>query len=522
MREARTTSADGSYWLATTPDASSHPPLEAGVSAEVAVLGGGLAGVTTALLLARAGVDVVLVEAGIIGSGVSGTTTAKVTSAHGSCYQPLTARISAETARCYGTANERALAWMRELVTTENLDCDWEERDAWTYTTDPSLASGIAEEAAASIDAGLPATLRDRAPLPFDTAAAVQVTGQAQCHARRYVLGLAELAVRAGVRIREQTRATGVSSGSPCRIATERGDLHADRVVVATHYPILDRGLFFARLSTSRSYCVAARVKGPVPEDMYYAIDTPSRSLRTIPLADGGRGLIAGGDGHETGKDPDAGGHYRNLWDWTREHFDVEPHAEYRWSAQDDTAVDGIPYAGALHPRTDRLYVITGLRKWGFTNGTAAAHVVADAITGRENPSAGLLDPQRMHVRASAAALLKENASVVKRFVGDRIANRRDGDASSLGRGEGAVVTVAEGRRAATYRDGDGALHAVSPTCTHMGCEVRFNPAERSWDCPCHGSRYDVDGHVLEGPAVKRLAPVDVPGEADDGAGGPR
>jgi len=511
MREAQTTSADGSYWLATTPGAASHPPLQAGIRAEVAVLGGGIAGVTTALMLARAGVDVVLLEARTLGSGVSGTTTAKVTSAHGSCYHPMASRISAEAAHAYGTANERALAWMRDLVTAEGLDCDWQERDAWTYTTDPAMAEDVAKEAAAAADAGLPATLRDAAPLPFATAAAVQVRGQAQCHARRYVLGLADLAVRAGARIFEETRATGVSSGSPCRIDTERGELHADRVVVATHYPILDRGLYFARLSTQRSYCVAARVTGPVPEDMYFSVDTPSRSLRTAPLADGGQLLIAGGDGHETGKDPDAGVHYANLWNWAQEHFDVEPHAEYRWSAQDSTAVDGLPYAGPLHPRTDKLYVITALRKWGFTNGTAGAQVVADAITGKESAARALLNPQRVHVRASVGALVKENASVAKRFVGDRIANRGNGDAASLGLGEGAVVTVAEGRRAATYRDGDGALHAVSPTCTHLGCEVRFNPAERSWDCPCHGSRFDVDGRVLEGPAVKPLAPVEAP-----------
>lgn len=521
MRDAQTTSADGSYWLATTPAAASRPPLPAGVRAEVAVLGGGLAGVTTALMLARAGVDVVLVEARTIGSGVSGTTTAKVTSAHGSCYHPLASRISTEAARGYGTANERALAWMRDLVTAEGIDCDWEERDAWTYTTDPSMADDIAKEAAAAADAGLPATLRDAAPLPFETAAAVQVRGQAQCHARRYVLGLADLAVLAGARIHEETRVTGVSSGSPCRIDTERGELHADRVVVATHYPILDRGLYFALLSTQRSYCVAARVSGSVPEDMYFAVDTPSRSLRTAPLADGGQLLIVGGDGHETGKDPDTGVHYRNLWEWAREHFNVESPTAYRWSAQDSTAVDGLPYAGPLHLRTDKLYVITALRKWGFTNATVGAQVVADAITGRANEFAALLDPKRVHVRASAGSFLKENVSVAKRFVGDRLANRGSGDAASLAHGEGAVVTVAEGRRAATYRDGDGGLHAVSPRCTHLGCEVRFNPAERSWDCPCHGSRFDVDGRVLEGPAVKPLAPVEGLAEAQGGAATP-
>jgi glycine/D-amino acid oxidase-like deaminating enzyme/nitrite reductase/ring-hydroxylating ferredoxin subunit len=519
MRDAQTTSAAGSYWLATTTGAPEHPPLPPDVRADVAVLGGGIAGVTTALMLARAGVDVVLVEAARVGSGVSGTTTAKVSSAHGSCYAPLSARISADVARAYGTANERALAWMRDLVQAESLDCDWQERDAWTYTTDPARAQDVAREAEAAAASGLPATLRSGAPLPFETTAAVQVTGQAECHARRYVLGLADLAARAGARIYEQTRVTGVGWGSPCRVRTERGELLADRVVVATHFPILDRGAYFARLGVQRSYCLAARAAGPVPEDMFLSIDTPSRSLRTAPLQDGGRLLIVGGDGHETGKDPHSGQHYDNLWSWAREHFDVEPRAAYRWSAQDTTALDGLPYAGPLHPGTDRLHVITGLRKWGFTNGTVCAQVITDLLTGRESTAATLVSPARLHVRASVGALVKENASVAKRMVGDRIANRTGGDASTLGRGEGAVLAVGDGRRAAAYRDGDGALHAVSPVCTHLGCEVRFNPAERSWDCPCHGSRFDVDGAVLEGPAVHPLKAVpvtlDVPAATD-------
>ena len=509
MRAQPTVSAEGSYWLASTPDAVAHPSLPVGVTADVAVLGGGIAGVTTALMLARAGVDVVLVEAATVGSGVTGTTTAKVSSAHGSCYAPLTSRISAETARGYGTANEQALAWMRDLVAAESLDCDWEERDAWIYTIDPARAEDVANEAAAAEDAGLPATLQPTAPLPFVTVAAVKVRRQAQCHARRYVLALADLAVQAGARIYESTRVTGVKTGSPCCITTEHGDLHADRVVVATHYPILDRGLYFARLSTQRSYCVAVRAAGSVPQDMYFSVDTPSRSLRTAPLADGGQLLIAGGDGHETGKDPDSSSHYPNLWEWASKHFEVEAEPAYRWSAQDSTAPDGLPYAGPLHPRTDRLYVITGMRKWGFTNGTACAQVVADAITGRDNAFAALVDPKRLHVRASAGALVKENISVAKRMIGDRIANRGNGDASSLTPGEGAVVTVGEKVRAAAYRDAEGVLHAVSPRCTHLGCEVRFNPAERSWDCPCHGSRFGVDGNVLEGPAVKPLAAVE-------------
>jgi glycine/D-amino acid oxidase-like deaminating enzyme/nitrite reductase/ring-hydroxylating ferredoxin subunit len=504
-RPDETTTDRGSYWLQTTPSEPAYPTLTPGQRADVAVLGGGVAGVTTALMLARAGVDVVLLEARTVGSGVTGATTAKVTSAHGHCYAPLAKRISQDVARAYGGANQRALHWMADLVATEGIECDWRTRDAWTYTTDPGSESDIEAEAEAAAAAGLPATLEREVPLPYETVAAVRVAGQAECHARRYVLRLAELAVSAGARIFENTRATEVDAGSPCEVRTERGALTADRVVVATHYPILDRGLYFARLTPQRSYCVAARLEGPAPEGMFYAIDSPSRSVRTTPLDDGGELLITGGEGHKTGTEPDTGGRYRALWDWTREHFEVEPRSAYRWSAQDPVAADGLPYAGPLVPHSERLFVITGLRKWGFTNGTAAAMDVTARLTGDELPFGELFNPSRVHARAALPSLVKENASVAAHFVGDRVANRRGvTKADDLPLGEGAVVSL-DGRRVAAYRDGDGALHAVSPTCTHLGCEVRFNQAERSWDCPCHGSRYDVDGSVLEGPAVHPL-----------------
>ncbi len=504
-----TTTQRGSFWLATTPQDPEHPQLPDGARAEVAVLGGGMAGITTALLLARAGVDVAVVEARTVGSGVSGATTAKVTSAHGECYGPLTSRISAEVARAYGLANQRALGWMADLVDTEKLDCDWRARDAWTYTPDPGSADTIVKEAEASAASGLPATLEQSAPLPFGVAAAMRVAGQAECHARKYVLGLTELAVRAGARVYEESRVTGVTSGSPCEVHTEHGTLRADRVVVATHYPILDRGVYFARLSAERSYCIGARVTGDVPTDMYYGLGSSTRSTRTTPLPDGGELFIVGGEGHDTGKDPDAGERYRALYEWAREHFEIEHHSLYRWSAQDSTAPDGIPYAGPLLPRSDRLFVLTGFRKWGFTNATAGAQNVAARLLGDEPPDGELFNPARLHVRASVPALVRENLSVVARYGTDRIANTLRGASKSedLAHGEAAVVSH-NGKRAAAYRDGEGVLHTVSPTCTHLGCEVRFNPAERSWDCPCHGSRFAVDGAVLEGPAVKPLKPL--------------
>jgi glycine/D-amino acid oxidase-like deaminating enzyme/nitrite reductase/ring-hydroxylating ferredoxin subunit len=499
-----TTTARGSYWLQTTPAGPAHPRLTPGERADVAVIGGGLVGVTTALLLARAGVDVVLLEAATLGSGVSGATTSKVTSLHGMAYAELAAQLGPERARMYGEANERALAWMRDLVAGEDLRCDWRERTAWTYTVDPGRGDEIAREAHAAAEAGVPATLAPIAPLPFQTAAAVHVEHQAECHARRYVLAVAQLAERAGARIFEDTRVRGVDDGTPCTVQTEHGDLLADRVVVATHYPILDRGVYFARLEAQRSYCVAARADGEVPEGMFYGVDGSGRSLRTAPLDDGGTLVIAGGEGHKVGENGDAGRHYRVLWEWLREHIAVEPRTAYRWSSQDSRAPDGLPYAGPLHPRTERLYVITALRKWGFTNGTAGAHVVAAHLTAGEDPAAALLDPNRVNLRASLKPLIVQNAEVAKHFIGDRLASPDADGPAALAPGDAALLRCG-GRKVAAYRDGDGQLHAVSATCTHLGCELRFNAAETSWDCPCHGSRFGVDGEVLEGPAVDPL-----------------
>jgi Rieske Fe-S protein len=235
---------------------------------------------------------------------------------------------------------------------------------------------------------------------------------------------------------------------------------------------------------------------------MLISAGSPTRSVRAVPV-EGDDLLLVGGEGHRTGAGGDTERRYARLEAFAREHWDVQS-VEYRWSAQDNVTVDHVPYVGRLNPREERVFMATGFAKWGMTGGTAAALLLADLLTGRENPWAPLLDPNRLTLRASAPRLIKENLHAGLRFVGDRVSKPGLRAAEELAAGEGDIVRLHD-ERVAAYRDDDGTLHAVSPTCTHLGCQVNFNAAERSWDCPCHGSRFAPDGSVLQGPAVHRL-----------------
>jgi Rieske Fe-S protein len=235
---------------------------------------------------------------------------------------------------------------------------------------------------------------------------------------------------------------------------------------------------------------------------MFISADSPSRSVRGVPL-DGEELLLVGGEGHRTGTGGDTEERYRRLEAFAREHWDVQS-VEYRWSAQDNTTLDGVPYIGPVVPVDDRVLMATGFAKWGMTNGTVAAQILADRVLGRENEWASFFDPARIPPLAAGPKFVTENAPVGVRFLGDRLTKPGRRPIEDLAPGEGDIVRH-DGEKVAAYRDEDGTLHAVSSTCTHLGCQVNWNSAERSWDCPCHGSRFAPDGEVLQGPAVHRL-----------------
>jgi glycine/D-amino acid oxidase-like deaminating enzyme/nitrite reductase/ring-hydroxylating ferredoxin subunit len=465
---------------------------------DVAVLGGGITGLTAALLLARRGALVAVVEAGRVGGGVTGNNTAKVTALQSTVYSSIRRTHGAQTAADYAAGNVAAVERVAALAQQEDIDCGLERRPALTVAMDETELEAVEREAEAAAQAGLPVRWTGHVDLPFPVAGAVRLDEQVALHPVRYAHGLAAAVCRAGSDVYECTRAMELHEGSPCRVRTTGGTVHADHVLVATHYPLFDRGGYFARLDAVRSYCIAARITGDPPTEMSINAGSPTRSLNTH-----GGLLIVGGESHPAGARGVDAERYRRLEDFARTHWDVTEISN-RWSAQDPTSYDQLPMIGRYTPVSSRVSVATGFMKWGLTGGTMAAAILADMISGAEpQPWVKRFSPSRISPR-SLPRLATMNAKVGADFLLDRVTPTEVSSPAEIPAGEARVLRDGCAKIGA-FREPDGTVHAVSLRCTHLGCLLRFNGAERSWDCPCHGSRFDVDGTVLEGPAVRPL-----------------
>jgi glycine/D-amino acid oxidase-like deaminating enzyme/nitrite reductase/ring-hydroxylating ferredoxin subunit len=496
-----TTSAAESLWFEDAP-VTGYRPLTGAVSADVAVVGGGIAGLSAALLLKRTGARVAVIEAAAVGTGVTGCTTAKASALQSTVYSAIESRHDLEKARVYAEASAAGVEQLASIVRDERIECELERRAAATYAADESERDEIEREAEAARKAGLPAELVESLELPFPVYGAVVLENQLQLHPVRYVQGLAAAVHGDGSSVFERSRVLRVSEGSPCTVVTAEGEVQADHVIVASHYPMLDRGLYFARLDAQRSYCVAVRLTtGMPPQTMAISAGTPTRSLR----ARGDR-LIIGGEGHPAGSGEATPERFARLEAFAREHWQVDA-VTNRWSAHDPIPYDHLPMVGAYRPGSTRLWVSTGFMKWGLASATFAAMILADRIGGKDNDWAETFSPNRLSLR-STHEVAKLGAKFAADLVRDRIRPPQSLSAERIAPGEARVVPDRFGRKG-VYRALDGTLHAVSLRCTHLGCLLRFNAAERSWDCPCHGSRFAVDGTVLEGPAVHPLATRD-------------
>ncbi len=491
-----TTTARQSLWLDGMPATprSAAPPED---EVDVAVIGGGITGITTALLLKQAGARVAVIEARSVGSGVTAATTAKVTALQSTVLSTIRSRHGDDAAAVYAEASAAAVERVAALASELGVECDLARRPAYTYAAEESELSSVSREHDAARAAGLPTELVEDAGLPYPVAGAVRLADQLEFHPVRYVRGLADAVDGDGSVVLEGTRVLSVEDGGPYRVRTDGPTITAGKVVVASHYPLLDRGLFFARLEPQRSYCIAARVKGEPPRVMSISAGGTTRSIRSHRDL-----VIVGGEGHTTGAREARPERFEALEEFARRHWDVTE-VTHRWSAQDPVAYDSLPVVGPYVPGSSDLFVASGFMKWGMTGGTFAAMILRELIDGGEHPWAPAFSPNRVSLR-SAPKLATMNARVGADFVGDRLRPAEAGSEDEIPPGEARELRDGIGRKG-VYRDEAGGLHAVSLRCTHLGCLVRFNAAETSWDCPCHGSRFDVDGRVLEGPAVDPL-----------------
>jgi glycine/D-amino acid oxidase-like deaminating enzyme/nitrite reductase/ring-hydroxylating ferredoxin subunit len=478
-----------------------RPALEEDVEADVVVVGGGIAGLTTAWYAARNGRRVVLLEARRVGSGVTGHTTAKVTALHGARYHTLKRRHGRGAARMYAEAQLAGLAGLREIVTEQGIDCDLRSLPAFTFTTSDDLVPRLAAECRAASDAGLPVTLVRETSLPFRVPAAVRLDDQAQMQPWAFMRGLLAAAERIGVTVHEDTRVESLHEKGGLRVITDAGhSVRADDVVVATHYPVFDRALLFTRVSVSREFALAAEWDQPDLGGTFFGIGPDAPAVRPA-----GGSLVISGQHFR----PGTGGQGDDLQELeriSRRRFPELGEVGYRWGAQDVSADDGLPYVGRFVPWSGHIHVATGFAGWGMTNGVAAGLAIAGRIDGRAPEWSRLFDPTRLLRPTGLPKMLSEQLTVGRKWLAGRLPTGEvpAGDAAHLAPGNGVVVS-ANGRKYAVSCGDDGTRHVVDARCTHLGCTVSFNKPERSWECPCHGSRFDLDGSVLGGPATRPL-----------------
>ncbi len=496
-----------SLWLRDA--ATRYPPLSGDRKVDVVVVGAGITGLTTGVLLARAGLEVVVLEADAVGAGTTGHTTAKISALQGTIYRTLRSSHGVDGARRYAAAQHAGREWVAAYVAEQGVDCDLERRPAVTYTAEADNVAKVREEADAANEAGVPARFTEELDgelrLPFPVAAAVVVEDQAQFDPYPHLVAMAaEIAAAPGCAVHEQSRVTDVHGGGDPRVTTEAGTVRASTVVVTTLMPVLHQGLLYARAEPERSYCMAVEVEGSLPRGMYLSADSPTRSLRTA-RHQGGEVAVVGGGGHVVGRRTPTTAEYESLRKWAITHFPVTGIVD-RWSAHDYESVDHLPYVGPAAPGSSRLLVATGFAKWGMTNGTAAALALADRILDRpDGPAAewsALLDPKRLTAQG-AAGTARLNAGVAVHLAG--------GWLSPGGREQGRPGARRSRRRLRPTgtSEVDGTRRTVSLVCTHLGGICTWNDAETTWDCPLHGSRFAADGKVVNAPATKDLDRLD-------------
>ena len=467
-------------------------PLRGSVNADVAVIGAGLAGVLTAHFLQNRGLKTVVLERNRLGEGETGRTTAKITAQHGIIYDNLISQYGLGLARRYAEANLKAISQYERMVQQLNIDCGFKRCPNYIYST--GKTDKLEKEAAAAARLGIPSYMTDYSELPFKINGALVFSGQARFNPLKFLKPIAS-----NLKIYQKTRVKTVENNT---VYCDRGRVNAKWVVIATHYPIINfPGFYFLRMHQTRSYVLGINNVLEL-HGMYLDIREYGLSFRSE-----GNTLLLGGAGHRCGKNPAAAREAPDRYQVLRKNAArLYPEAEncYQWSAQDCMTADGIPYIGRYSKSTPRLLVATGFNKWGMTSSMVAANILADHITGVKNEYARVFSPDRFSAKSIAINIATEGVQAAIGLSSQAFHFPLTG-LEDLKNGCGGIVEY-KGRKVGAYKSENGEIHLVSTRCPHLGCELKWNPDEKSWDCPCHGSRFDVHGRWLSSPAVNNLS----------------
>ncbi|WP_026700830.1 FAD-dependent oxidoreductase [Salibacterium aidingense] len=491
------------YWKDTTELPSFHA-LEENEKADVVLVGGGITGLTTASLLAKEGLQVVLLEAGRILNGTTGHTTAKVTAQHGLIYDEFIQHMGQSSARLYYESQTEAMQFIEQTIKEKQIECDFQKEKAYLYAENEEVGRKLEKEYEAYQRLHIEGELENDIPFPIEVHSALSMPAQARFHPLQYVKHLIQEVVDHGGRIYENTTAVNIDTKENQAAVLTRNDkkVTADSIISCTHFPFYEgTGFYSGRMYADRSYVIAVKTNTPYPGGMYLNAGEPSRSLRSASM-NGEELILVGGESHKTGQGRDTLEHYQALQEFAGNLFET-PEILYRWSAQDLTTLDKLPYIGEVTTTQPNVFIATGFRKWGMTNSTAAALLLKDLVIKKENPYSELYSPARFYADPSIKQFFKENIDVTKHLIKGKLempSSSIEGLAN-----DDAAVFMADGQRKGAYKDKEGQLFIVDTTCTHVGCEVEWNHGDRTWDCPCHGSRFSYTGEVIEGPAEKPL-----------------
>ena len=523
-----------SYWISSIQNLKNKNPniekldstnqINKNTVTDVCIIGAGLAGLSTAYYLAQNGVKVAIVDKAEIGTKISGHTTAKITLQHSLIYDYLINTFGFDYALSYFRANEKAISNIKHIIDSENINCDFEYKNNYIYTTSQDELTKIHNEIKAvnllsSRNIENVSTYEEssnskkdyaqfvkEADLPFKIAGAIETKNQAQFHPGKYMYGLAKSMQNNGGLIFTNSLVEDVQKNGDGYITYANNyTIKSKYIVIASHYPFINfPGFYFSKMYQSTSYVVAIETNKKLPNGMYINTGEPVLSFRTAKQQNGKELLIVSGGDHKTGYSPDSEDFYgyKYVEKQAKKHF-PDCKILYKWDTRDCITLDKIPYIGEFSLFMPNAYVATGFNKWGMTSSNIAANIIKDEILGVKNLYAPTFDSNRFKPIKNRGEMKNMVKQVFNSFVSNRI-KIPDEDLSSIKNDNGGIIRI-NGTAVGIYKDKDGQIYAVDPTCTHLGCLLTWNNVDKTWDCPCHGSRFDYKGKNLYDPAFKDL-----------------